>query len=236
MGANTSHKKGIRILCILGIGTCLCLILARYAFTYLNVSEEIHPVISQMLETLDIHECTLIQLSDYDDIRVSIETPIITEDEYAGYIRSQREEEDTDLTDDELRHQLLEEKKIASLMQARAKVMDALLSRCHFSLKEENVAAYAKTIVHNYETEAALYDMSLIQYSQEILGYTKEQFYQKCYEEGEEAIKSFLVIGAVAEKEFPDLAQKTDDKNIYLQYQEIENAVYSYFIETDNDF
>ncbi len=78
--------------------------------------------------------------------------------------------------------------------------------------------------------------MSLIQYSQEILGYTKEQFYQKCYEEGEEAIKSFLVIGAVAEKEFPDLAQKTDDKNIYLQYQEIENAVYSYFIETDNDF
>ncbi len=111
MGANTSHKKGIRILCILGIGTCLCLILARYAFTYLNVSEEIHPVISQMLETLDIHECTLIQLSDYNDIRVSIETPIITEDEYAGYIRSQREEEDTDLTDDELRHQLLEEKK-----------------------------------------------------------------------------------------------------------------------------
>ena len=236
MGDKTSLKKRIRTLCIFIILTFLCLIFAKYVLTHRNSSKDIHPAIAQMMETLNIYGCTLTSLADYDDIRVTIETPTITEEEYAGYIQTQHQEEDTDLTDDKLRHQLLEEKKIQCLMQARNKVMDTLLSHCRFSLKEESVAAYSKTIVHNYETEAMLYDMDISQYRQKILGYTKEQFYETCYKEGEEAIKTFLIIGAIAEKEFPDLAREPDSKNIYLQYQEIENAVYSYFILTDKDF
>lgn len=110
MGEKASRKKRIRILCILITGTFLCLLFAKYALIHQNSSIDIHPTVTQMMETLDIHGCTLTSLADYDDIRVSIETPIITEDEYAGYILSQREEEDTDLTDDKLRHQFLEEK------------------------------------------------------------------------------------------------------------------------------
>lgn len=235
MGDKTFHKKRRYLFYILIIMTFLCLLFARLVLTHQNSAQDIHPTVTQMMETLGIHNCTLTSVANYDDICVSVKTPTISEKEYSEYIQTQQENE-SDATDDELRHQFLEEKKVQNLMQARNKVMDALLSCCHFSLQEETVAAYAKTIVHNYETEAVLYDMGISQYHQEILGYTKEQFYQHCYEEGEEAIKSFLVIGAIAEREFPNLARKPDSKNIYLQYQEIENAVYSYFIHTDKDF
>lgn len=140
------------------------------------------------------------------------------------------------MSDDELRDNLLEEKKIQAILEAREEIMDNLLSKCRFSLDKEEVAAYSQNIVHNYESQAMLYDMELEQYREDILGYTKKEFYEVCYEEGEEEIKTYLVIGAIAWKEFPEKASDWETQDIYSVYQQLENAVYSYFIQTDKDF
>ena len=48
---------------------------------------------------------------------------------------------------------------------------------------------------------AYLYNMSLEQYYEKLLGITKQEFYEKCLNEGEKQIKKYLIIGAVAKKE-----------------------------------
>ena len=81
--------------------------------------------------------------------------------------------------------------------------------------------------------------MSLEEYCSTILEISYDDFFDYCYDEGEYLIKTYLVIGVVAFDELSEHTRNnvpTDDEDIYISYQEIENQVYDIFINTDDDF
>ncbi len=101
-------------------------------------------------------------------------------------------------------------------------------------------------MVEQYEKMAYLYNMSLEQYYEKLLGITKQEFYEKCLNEGEKQIKKYLIIGAVAKKEDIVItndeweSEKIDkkieiqDNNavIYAKYQLLEKKVLNYLYNT----
>ena len=63
-----------------------------------------------------------------------------------------------------------------------------------------------------------------------------DDFFDKCYEEGERLIKIYLVVGAISELEGIEISEYKEEKDIYLQYQELENEVYGLFIKAETGF
>lgn len=78
-------------------------------------------------------------------------------------------------------------------------------------IEKEKVASYSTDIVDSYKEYAYLSDVSLEEYIADELHMTEDEFYQMCYEEGLEEVKSFLVIGAVAEEEDIQVTEKEFD-------------------------
>ena len=125
--------------------------------------------------------------------------------------------------------------------------MDALIKGSKFALDKESVAEYSVEVVDSYETEAYLYDMELGKYIEKELQMTEEEFFEKCYQEGEELIKNYLIVGAIAKKENLEVTEEdieelsgvfekdfdeySEEEKTYIQYQILENKVYKMFIK-----
>lgn len=129
---------------------------------------------------------------------------------------------------------LIEEKKIELIVNARKEILDKLLDLSEFLIDEDEIMEYSLEIIQGYEMEAYLYNMSLSDYSEKILGIPYYKFFEMCYEESELIIKTYLIIGAISEKE--KFTDEYNEENIYLQYQELENNVYSLFIKAEEGF
>ncbi len=125
--------------------------------------------------------------------------------------------------------------------------MDYLIKESKFVLDKESVAEYSVEIVNSYETEAYLYDMELERYVAEELQMTEDEFFQECYREGEELIKNYLIVGAIAKEENLEVTEEdikglsgvfekdfdeySEEEKTYIQYQILENKVYKMFIK-----
>ena len=130
---------------------------------------------------------------------------------------------------------MLNQKKVESVFEARRIVLDQLLEKFQFELDEKEISEYSIEFVRAYEVEAALYDMSLEEYYQEILQVSTDEFFEECYKECEKLVKTYLVIGAIANIEFEEI--KLNDKSkVYSEYQSLENRVYSLFINAEKNF
>ncbi len=70
---------------------------------------------------------------------------------------------------------------------------------CKFSLDEKQVVNYATTFVNNYQMLANIHNQTLEKYIEKN-NKTENEFYQLCYEEAEDEVKSILIIGALAEQ------------------------------------
>lgn len=208
----------------------------------------LHPVVTSTLNELSIQNCSIKQTADYSNISYSITTPKVTDKEINQQIELIKSEYNLDyITEDfiqntlhiksenefhvTIQQQLLIDKKISSIMTARELVLKQLFTKFEFDLDTKEVANYSLSIVHSYENEAILYNMSLEEYSENILKIPYDDFFNMCYQEGEHFIKTYLVIGAIAY----DISSPTEI-NSNSNYEDIENRVYSYFIKADNEF
>lgn len=217
---------------------------------------EIHPDVAAMLEQLSISDCYVKSIGPYEGILYELSSPEISDEQIQEYIGSVKSEYGIhEITEEFVSDQsacssveefyelvanrLLEQKKVEILLSTRKLIMEQLVAQSTFELDKEIVAKYSLQIINSYETNAYLHDLSLEEYCTEVLNVSSDEFFKQCYEEGENTIKTYLIIGAIAFNELGGVASivsPSDDQDIYYAYQEIENQVYSIFISTTDDF
>lgn len=210
---------------------------------------ELSEIVSEIQKEKKFENCKIIELGDYSDISIHLKTPVISDEEYEANFN---EEIDgvTDLSDkniedlfgypsleafkQETNKSYMEHKKTLQIYDARTEVLDKIIERSKFELNSEEVVEHSKTIVYSYENLAIMYGYEdLDQYVEKELEISQDEFMENCIEEGKKQIKTFLVIGAIADKE--NINVERGDK-LDLSYQSLENEVYSIFIQCDPDY
>lgn len=235
------------------------LLLVSVLICFLSPSKkncELHPHVEAMMNELSISDCYVKSIGDYSDITYQLSSPQISKENIQSYIESIKSEygiqeittefvteyyecTSVDAFYQLVENKLLEQEKIKLILSTRQLVVNTLIERGSFELDADIVAQYSLEVVNSYETEAYLHNMNLEEYCSEILKITYDDFFDFCYDKGEELIKTYLVIGVVASNELNELTWDdipTDEQDIYSSYQEIENQVYDIFINTDDDF
>ncbi len=217
---------------------------------------EIHPILEEILEEDDITHCELLSLADYKDVEYYISIPTIEQEEIEKEINDIAEESGRETqkiefvqeyyacdTVEELyrkiENYLLQRKKVQAIMSTREKVMDELLDLAEFDMSEDEVTKVSLEFVRDYEIEATVYNLSLEQYCNQVLGMDYETFFDSCYEQGERYIKTNILIGAIAEIEGideGDFEKSEVASELEQKYQKIVNEVYSIFIKVEEGF
>lgn len=203
-------------------------------------------IISDIFQEERIENCSITSLKKYDDISVQLEIPNVSDEEIYLYIDEQLTDAGIEqLTDENVKEHfncgniteykeqvikiLVDRKKIESIMIARRQVMDELINRSDFDISYNAVEICSLKVIENYEREAYLHGMDLPEYAENILKISYDDFFKLAYEEGERKIETYLIIGAIGYELF-------EDNNIYYDYQELENTVYSVFIKAGDGF
>lgn len=216
---------------------------------------KLHPCVESMLTQLSLNDCAVKLAKDYTDINYHLSAPEISLDEIEAYLESLKVEYDIrEYTDafvsenlginsvselyDFAKERLSEQEKIQLIVAARKEILERLISCCDFELNNDSVANYSLQIVRSYESEASLYNMSLQDYCNSILEIPYADFFQYCYEEGEQYVKSYLAVGAIGfiELDCSQNEQTSINADIFKAYQQIENQVFDLFITCDENF
>lgn len=212
-------------------------------------------LVEKILQLENISGCNIVKIADYKDIYVYLEIPEPTEKDIKEYIDTVLEDyQQADLTEtfvkrnfqcDSIKEykkkaaeEVVEQKKVGLIVDARNSVLDKLIDNSKFVLDEECVSDYALTIIDGYENEALIFNMTLKEYCKNILKISYDELFEKSYEESARIIKTYLVMGAIAYKEFGDrqIEDEIDSDDLYAEYQELENQVYALFIKAEEGF
>lgn len=129
---------------------------------------------------------------------------------------------------------LFKQKEAENQIQMQTELLHQVSDCFDLDIEKEKVAQYSVDIVDTYKEYAYLDGLSLEEYISDELNMTKDDFYQMCYEEGLEEIKSFLVIGAVAEEEKLQVTEKEfEDWNIEsLSTEHSKTDIYAYILKS----
>lgn len=100
---------------------------------------------------------------------------------------------------EELEQSLKNEHKNVAILKAQNDVLQEFIDKCKFDLDKQQVTNYSLTIVNSYVDEAYLFNKDLETYYTENLNMSEKEFFDHCYQKGEEYIKRMLVVGAIAE-------------------------------------
>lgn len=84
--------------------------------------------------------------------------------------------------------------------EADKEFLNALTDECRFYIDKKEVANYSTKIVEDYSLLASIYGLELEDYIEQVLKINEEEFYDRCYEEGEKEIKQYLFVGAFCNK------------------------------------
>ena len=219
--AKKRNKKPGRMLAVYA----MCLLLAGCAPSQANSRIEIHPVVSKFLEGMHIERSAILSLGDYSDISYHLETPEITEEEIDVYEEELADdygieevtldfiEDHFDLSSyDDFREWIskreLSHKKYVDTEQCREDVLGRLEEGAEFDMDQEEVAKHSLEIVTGYASMAEADGLTIEEYCEQELQTPYEDFFDMCYEEGEQEIKDYLLIGAVAAKEYGDVTEE----------------------------
>ena len=94
----------------------------------------------------------------------------------------------------------------------KRKLWENIGNECEFSFDMEEIAQYSLKYAEIQKQMADIYEMDLDTYVQNVLEKSKDDFFNDCYEMGEQEIKKYLLIGAI----FSDLQYSITDKEIEL--------------------
>ncbi len=224
-GRNWNVKKENEKLGMVLVVYAMCMVLAGCVPFQPDSKIEIHPVVSKFLEGIHIEKSAILSLGDYSDISYHLETPEITEEEIDTYEKELTDaygmEEITldSIKDnfglssyDEFREFIsegeLNHKKIMDTEQCREDVLGRLEEGAKFDMNQEEVAKHSLEIVTDYASMAEADGLTLEEYCEQELQTPYEDFFDMCYEEGEQEIKNYLLIGAVAAREYGDVTEE----------------------------
>ena len=219
-------------------------------------SLELHPIVEKMLSYMEIDNCLISALPQYDNLSIKLFAPTVLPDEVEQYIDNILQDwKQPYLTDafvqeaynvdsisefkEKIASILTEQKKIALIANARSEVVNQLLSHSKFSINEHSIAKYALQAVEFYETDAYTSNLSFDEYISQKYG-DQQTFYESCYQNACSEIKEYLLIGAIAYKEglLTDTSwiDSAEEGEVYMMYQDLENTFYRLFISADENF
>lgn len=244
-------RTGIAIVLLLIMSSFLVIGLSFFATNEKEYKQ--NPIVKKILEMEGLEKCKLLNIAKYDDIEYNLKIPEITKEDIESEIRNENSDvELAHITDeyvldnhncntvkeyyDKVYDELIKKEKIDMIIAARQKVINELIELSDFYIDEDAAVDYCMDIIYGYEQEAMLYNMQLEEYCIQILNISYDDFFDMCYEEGERLIKIYLVIGALSELEDIDISEYKEENDIYLQYQELENVVYAFFIKAETGF
>ncbi len=210
-------------------------------------------IVKNILEIESLENCKVLNIVEYDDIEYNLKIPEVTQEDVEQEIRNKNDNiEVAQLTNgyvlekydcntiqeyyEKVYDELIEKEKIDMIIAARQKVINKLIDLSEFYIDEDEAVDFCMDIIYGYEEEAMLYNMQLEEYCTQVLNVSYDDFFDMCYEEGVQYIKVYLLIGAIAELEGIDISEYKEEKDIYLQYQELENAVYALFVKAETGF
>lgn len=76
--------------------------------------------------------------------------------------------------------------------------LNALVGECRFYTDKKEIANYSQKIVEEYTVLSDISGLDLEEYIEQVLKITEEEFYERCYAEGEQEIKQYLLVGALS--------------------------------------
>ena len=258
--ANGNEIRNISIIIAL---CCMGAILAGTIVLRGNYKKpEIHPVVSKFLEGIHIGKSAVLSLGDYNDISYYLETPEITEEEIDEYrdeltdaygmdevtldsIKDNFGLSSYDAFQEFLSSRVLNHKKIVDTEKCRQEVLGRLADVAKFDMDQDEVAKYSLEIVMDYETMAEADGLTIEEYCEQELQIPYDDFFDMCYGKGEQEIKNYLLIGAVAAREYGDVteemikesfSEEDGEVDIYMCYQDLEHDVYDVFIHTEEGY
>ena len=183
--------------------------------------EEIDAYEEELADDYGIEEVTLDFIEDHFDLS--------SYDEFREWI-SKRE---------------LSHKKYVDTEQCREDVLGRLEEGAEFDMDQEEVAKHSLEIVTGYASMAEADGLTIEEYCEQELQTPYENFFDMCYEEGEQEIKDYLLIGAVAAKEYGDVteemikgsfSEEDGEVDIYSCYLDLEYDVFDIFIHTEEGY
>lgn len=246
-------NKRIGMIMVLLLIICSFLVIGLSFFGGKKKEYTQNSIVKNILEMEGLEKCKLLNIEKYDDIEYNLKIPDISEDDVKTEILSENNDvELSQLTDayvldnhncntvkeyyDKVYDELIKKEKVDMLIATRQKVINRLIELSDFYIDEDVAVEYCMDIIYGYEQEAMLYNMRLEEYCTQVLKVSYDDFFDKCYEEGERLIKIYLVVGAISELEGIEISEYKEEKDIYLQYQELENEVYGLFIKAETGF
>ena len=250
-------------ICMGWIVFVLWLVLAGCTSSQADDKIAMHPAIRKFLQEQQINKSAILSLGDYSDISYRLEVPEVTEEEIEAYEKEEADlwgvkeftldfiKENFDLPSyEEYRKycakRVFSNKKDKDQRKCEQKILDRLVERAAFDLDQEEVANYSlEKIVEEHEDMAFCEGLPLEEYCEQELQMSLEDFFDMCYQEGEQDVKRYLVMGALAGREYGDvteemLLENMDDEyaesDMEWCYHDLEFEVYKLFIHTEEGY
>lgn len=207
--------------------------------------------VAEILRIEEITNCKIIKYPSYSDVEIFLEKPSVTENDINQYIeqmgktpeelKNEYDKKNVSVNSyeayiEDIKEEVLINKEINLIAEAREKVINKLMETAEFTMDSDVVANYAVDFVMSYEKEAQLYELSLKEYCSQVLRVPYEQLFDICYSDAERQIKKYLLIGAIAYREFGNDMVYENNDDIYKHFQELENQMFSLFIKAEEGF
>lgn len=117
---------------------------------------------------------------------------------------------------DDCKTRLIQQKRYEAQKQADKDFLNRLAKECEFSLNKKEIAEYSKKFVEQYEDLAYISGLELNAYIEQKLQMTEDEFYNYCYNLGEEEVKRYLLVGAYS-NDFDNCADLQGNEQ-YMRY------------------
>lgn len=121
-----------------------------------------------------------------------------------------------------IRKQIGNEYQETCEIEKKEHILEQLISKCEFYIDEDEIVAIAADIAGVAKQSAKINGMEFEEYIKQLYGMTKDEYYERLYEDAETQTKTILLIGALANK----MNLKYDeDENTEREYNILYNEV-----------
>lgn len=112
---------------------------------------------------------------------------------------------------------LQDEKLSVAKRKLEEAMLKKIIDKSKFELDKEEIARFSLQYVETEKQFAYVYGLDLEEYIEIILNEDREEFFQRCYEYGEDEIKKYLLIGGI----FSELQYSITDDDIRFKCEQL---------------
>lgn len=140
------------------------------------------------------------------------------------FVKEKLDAESVEMYIKQVKVNIAEEKRTAYLVEQQEKLLNTVIENSEYILDKNEIAQYSVQVVNNYEDIALITYDSLEEYIEQELGLTEDEFYEQCYIEGENEVKQYITVAAIAKDLNMEISEDELDKLIEENNYKKENV------------